>query len=439
MISILPAIEAVGKICGKQKQWNNNELRMTKHCLTANCEEGKLLYHTLTGMLVLIPLGDSLEANREDLYSNWFLVSKDFDEQKHAAEVRQIAKTLYQHVHHKTRFTILTTTDCNARCFYCYEAGIKRFPMTEETARKVADYIIRESEANPVVISWFGGEPLYNSSVIDTICNTLSTAHMCYESRMTTNAYYLNKTMVKHARDRWYLNNVQITIDGTESVYNRIKAYIDVCSNPYQRVMDNIHAALDAGMNVTLRLNMDAGNAGNLLQLVDDIGSRFNPESRLEVYPALLREFAGGIHSFKDQQELLWHYQSINERIDHYKLSRDKSLPRVILINSCMADDDASEVILPDGRVGRCKHYKDEIVTGSIDNDNRDMNITRAWCERLSTLECAYCAIYPTCRKLKMCEWNTQGCTKIDRTIRVLELQKQIQKAYHEYKRRTEG
>ena len=38
-------------------------------------------------------------------------------------------------------YTIFTTTDCNARCFYCFELGRSRIPMSEETAHKTARYI----------------------------------------------------------------------------------------------------------------------------------------------------------------------------------------------------------------------------------------------------------------------------------------------------------
>ena len=56
--------------------------------------------------------------------------------------------------------TILTTTGCNARCYYCYEKGIKPQAMDIETAEKVVMFIKDNYHNKPVHLSWFGGEPL---------------------------------------------------------------------------------------------------------------------------------------------------------------------------------------------------------------------------------------------------------------------------------------
>lgn len=69
-------------------------------------------------------------------------------------EVRKLAKLLGDRKKKTKSYTILTTTDCNARCFYCYELGRSRIPMSEQTAHEIADYI----SAPKVNIHWFGGE-----------------------------------------------------------------------------------------------------------------------------------------------------------------------------------------------------------------------------------------------------------------------------------------
>jgi sulfatase maturation enzyme AslB (radical SAM superfamily) len=54
-------------------------------------------------------------------------------------------------------FTIFTTMDCNARCFYCYEKGQPKISMTDEIAKDTADFILKTSSNTPVDIRWFGG------------------------------------------------------------------------------------------------------------------------------------------------------------------------------------------------------------------------------------------------------------------------------------------
>jgi len=59
-----------------------------------------------------------------------------------------------------TSYTILPTTGCNARCYYCFEHGSKVMTMTRETAGEVVRFITEHcGPKKTVAIMWFGGEP----------------------------------------------------------------------------------------------------------------------------------------------------------------------------------------------------------------------------------------------------------------------------------------
>ena len=94
--------------------------------------------------------------------------------------------------------------------------------MDRETADRVISYIKEHCGGQQVKLSWFGGEPLVNHKVIDQICNGLRNDGIPYESRMISNAYLFDDTIVAKAADLWNLKNIQITLDGTEVVYNHI-------------------------------------------------------------------------------------------------------------------------------------------------------------------------------------------------------------------------
>lgn len=50
---------------------------------------------------------------------------------------------------------------------------------------------------------------------------------------------------------------IQVTLDGTEGVYNAVKRYVDAGEkSPYQVVLANIRGLLDAGVRVIVRLNV---------------------------------------------------------------------------------------------------------------------------------------------------------------------------------------
>lgn len=388
----------------------------------------------MTGALLFKSEAEAEEASRDELVQNWFLIPEGFNERKHTDDVKTILRMLQPKTRAITDFTILTTTDCNARCFYCYELGIKRLSMTEETARDVAQYMIRACQGKPIKIRWFGGEPLYNSRVIDIICATLRDDGVSYESSMVTNGYYLDAPSSRKAIDEWHLKKVQITLDGTEAIYNRTKAYIDGEENPYARVMANIESALQAGIDVSIRLNMDARNADDLLLLLDDVKARFEGRESLEIYIALLHEFSGKIHRYESEITTEQAYFALRTKAESMGKLRKRPLSDNIKNNNCMADNDACETILPDGRIGRCEHFSEAMVTGDIWTDKRDEAVGKRWKEPLRVPECEDCVLYPQCRKLKLCEWNREGCNELDRRIKINELKMQILSAYQEYK-----
>ena len=434
MKTILSEAGLASKFCGKQKYKADARYLPSAHRLTVPCEDGTLWFHTLTGAMVLLQAGEGEAEPWEEMVARWFLVPEGFSERAHVDEIRNIARLMKSSPKHKTHFTILTTTDCNARCFYCYEMGIRRFPMTPETARDVADYIIRASGGEALKLTWFGGEPLYNRQAIEIICDALREKGADFESRMVSNGYYLDAETVRTAVRDWHLKRVQITLDGTEAIYNRTKAYIDADENPYRRVLNNIEVALEAGIAVTIRLNMDARNADDLSALADDLTARFGNKEGLQVYVAQLHAFTGGIHAFQTQRHALDKYLQLRDKLRSHGMLREEKLPRGLKQNHCMADNDASEVILPDGRTGRCEHFNESIVTGTIYAEARDEGVVKAWKERLSVPKCDTCVLYPICTELKMCEWNSDGCSEITRLERIEELKRQILAAYRDYK-----
>ena len=92
-----------------------------------------------------------------------------------------------------------------------------------------------------------------------------------------------------------------------------------------------------------------------------------------------------------------------------------------------MADDDISETILPDGKIGRCEHFSDTEFTGSIYSSEQDQEIIQSWKEQMEAQkECKNCPLYPRCIRLKKCEWIQQGCSAVDREIEIRRLTYQI-------------
>ena len=377
-------------------------------------EEGLLLYNVMTRAIALLSTDEAQKmaekpASVSELVSKWFAVPMDHDDRKLAQEVRAVGKMLEKRPKGITGYTILTTTDCNARCFYCYEKGRSRIPMTEEMAEKVAEFIIRESAGEKVKLRWFGGEPLYNKGVISIICGRLREAGIEYRSSMVSNGYLFDDKIVDEAINLWNLKKVQITLDGTEDVYNRSKAFIYSEGSAYQRVLGNIHRLLDAGIRVSVRLNIDRHNADDLFNLADILIKEFGGKKLFGVYSHSLFEAGSETtavsHTEDQRREQFESRMRLQEKLKEGKIALESKLSDKLKLNRCMADNDTSVLILPDGHLGKCEHYSDDHWFGHIDSPERDEAELADFKRIRDEIDaCAECPFYPECYRLVLCE-----------------------------------
>ena len=246
MEQIIDACSTTLGILGKPKQ-SDGRVHLAKYCVPLLTEEGVLLFNVLTREMLLLTLAEYDAAlSSAYLHERWFTISEDQNEKELTELVRWVHTSLRREPKHISTFTILTTTDCNARCYYCYERGCARVTMSLETADKIVNFIQNHSGGKQVKIRWFGGEPLVNFFVIDRICEMLRLRGIAFTSHMVSNAYLFDDTLVAKASGNWNLKEVQVTLDGTEEVYNRSKAFVYQEGNPYRIVMENIRRLLKA-------------------------------------------------------------------------------------------------------------------------------------------------------------------------------------------------
>lgn len=441
MKEITTVSEPIDRLLNKLEVEDGQIYRPISFVVEQPVDEGLLLYHTMTKAMLLLSqeearLYKSRPASLPQLIEKWFLVPTAHDDRLLSRQVRDVVKLTREKKKGITGYTILTTTDCNARCFYCYEKGRPRRPMSKDTALRTAQYIIDHCEKQKVSINWFGGEPLFNKSVITTICNKLSEAGIDYSSSMVSNGYLFDDKTIKEAVGTWRMKSVQITLDGTEAVYNRSKAYIYKGVNAYQRVIANIHCLLDAGIRVSTRLNIDVHNADNLMELTDELHQEFGSNDKLTVYLHMLFEMSNGSVAIKHEHERKMMFEKMKEieaKLVDYGLYEIKPLSEGIKISHCMADNGHSVVIEPSGNIGKCEHYSEDHYIGHIDSDDCDEAMVERFRECHDEIEaCATCFDYPNCIRLKLCEDNAY-CYPEARDDRLNKIRQSMLKTYQNY------
>lgn len=444
----------INSLLGKQSINSEETYRPFFYTKILNIEDGALLYNCLTFELIFLDKTEAKCLNQTEFITNetvrtlinkWFLVPKDFNDLKFVEQTENVRFRINQiYVKPKIKsFTILPTTDCNARCFYCFERNKNKKNMDKTTAYDVAKYILESKANGKIYIRWFGGEPLCNNEAIDIISNSLNSNKIEFESYMITNGYLFDDEMIERAKNVWKLKKLQITLDGTEKNYNRIKNYIyNDDASPFERVIRNIKLLLDNKINVNIRLNMDYNNSDDLYILTDDLLNRFKLYDNLKIYVCLLFEESCAHMKKLDEKSrdllvkkksILQNYINKNKKFD---IQTSGSLESGHA-GHCMADDNYSIMILPEGNLGKCQGYIDDHFLGNIYSKEINFNELN-WYKRIKTIseDCNYCAFRPSCIVPKCCINVPNHCDQIERNLIEEAFFKKITLYYYNYKQK---
>lgn len=404
---VRPASAIIEKVVGEQNLQASSSYRFLTYIVQQPVGEGILIYNLLTRSIVLLSMDEweDLE-NEQDLVRKWFLVPKDFDDKKFCHQVRNLAKSFCKKELIPQSFTILPTTGCNARCFYCFERGTTPKTMSEQIAYDTARFIIRKQRGQFVDLRWFGGEPLYNVKAIDIICEELKKAKIEFTSKMVSNGFLFDNMKIEKAIQLWNLQSVQITLDGAEQIYNKIKNYIYQGINAYQRVIKNIGILLESGINVSIRLNLDKHNYESLSLLIDELYRQYSAFNSLTIYTSSLNDGTGLAQNWEEKRKILKHQIDLDSKIRIRGLFR-RLEAKEIKTHCCMADSGRSIIILPDGSLGLCEENVEDGSLGTIYKDEFNEEFIRSYREQKPDMAlCDKCAIYPECIRLRKCHPN---------------------------------
>ena len=181
---------------GKQYAFNN---------LTKQCIEGELPKEARAG------------EGYDDLITAQFLVPDDRDECAYYNSISALLR-IFRRRKGEHGYIILPTSACNARCTYCYEAGMEPVTMTPDTVEQTIRYIISSHAEKEVHIVWFGGEPLLGEKIIDRISEGLMEAGVPFKSVMISNGSLITPQIIEKMTGPWHLDRIQISMDGDEDV-----------------------------------------------------------------------------------------------------------------------------------------------------------------------------------------------------------------------------
>lgn len=403
MTVLQPIAPLIHKILREQVYNLNVEYRCPTFVFSVPIPEGVLAYNLLTKEYVLYK---NLQEEKEILVNKWFLVPDSFKDFKFVLNIKQLIKEISHQDRGIRNYTIFTTTDCNARCSYCFENSFSKVRMSHDVILTTAKFIKNNYKGNKLTLHWFGGEPLFNVASIEKITDVLNNLGICFESHMTSNGFLFTQKMILEAKHKWHLRKIQITLDGTKDKYNQIKSYINKEHNPFGRVLRNIREMLDNDIYVTIRLNLSLENYSDLVELVDYLADNFSNYKTCKIYAMPLFEI---LEDYKNRKDAFSKLLALQTLIEEKCMDLGYAYFDKVRLNHCKADSNLESIIIfPDGNIGLCEHKWESLYIGNVCEPSSINRLEIAeWTQYNMPLErCSICRLFPDCLKLEKCETN---------------------------------
>ena len=399
------------KLLGRNKVEPDRIYRLSKYAYCKSFRDRHYIKSTMTGGIYelsdeewavvdpsadLVIQGSDIEAaGLAELVSGCMLVySTDDDYSRYRFAVTAL-KAMDRSSRGVKTYTILPTTACNARCVYCYEQGMKVSTMSEATADKVIDFILKTKRSEEITLCWFGGEPLVAANIINRICTGLNEKGVSFKSRIITNASLFTPELLDTADNVWHLKRAQVSVDGSKSDYEARKLFCSPKIHNYEYLLKTIGIMLDAGLEVTLRCNFDQGNIEGMYSFWKDVNKLYGSSDNLKIYSAML------FQAQKDESciDLYRRYLELRAKAagEGMKFLKFNSSECKMKTNFCMADSDGKCIVIgPDGNLYNCEHLPGNTSCASIfDEDIKLGSDPRASLE--ADDKCRECPFLPEC------------------------------------------
>ena len=430
------AVRSLGKVKLPEGRYHPSVYNFTVE------EDGIILLHNLftKGMLALTGAEqaalfrevshEALEKNPALRYlaENRYLVHEGVNEQEDYLSLNRFLFDLDREPYIKA-YTILTTTACNARCFYCYEQGFVPEHMSLQTAADLAAYMMEHAGGRKLSLHWFGGEPLCNTPVIDHISRLLKDYEPGFVAEIITNGYAFTPELCRRAVEQWNVNQVQVAMDGMEEEHNRRKRFLAVGDeSPFRRVVENIRHLLLNGVDVTVRLNFDPENYESIRELIQFLCREFSQKQNLHFYIARIFHECGAWKSGRtaeEAREMLAQYRQLRDSIPP-EFQPPGLLTNVHSYRTCIANDVHQRIVGPNGCFTPCYAISASRGYGSIYEGITDRETYERWTSKSNLQpDCDGCPMLPRCTPFRrLCPAGEADCLEKNRSGLALALPK---------------
>lgn len=140
---------------------------------------------------------------------------------------------------------------CNQKCLHCYAAGQPQAEVKELSTSEWKQIIDKCRKVGIPQVTFTGGEPTMRNDLVELVEHA-----QWFVTRVNTNGVNLTKELCKALYDA-SLDSIQITLySSVEEEHNAL-----VGANNFQKTVQGIKNALEAGLNVSINTPICKGNA----------------------------------------------------------------------------------------------------------------------------------------------------------------------------------
>ena len=341
------------------------------------------------------------ESEIDKLLEKGILIPDSFDELNKIHNDR-LCGILNDTIKH---YRIWPTSACNAKCYYCFEKGVKQESMSKDVADATINFIERGvSNKDTIKIEWFGGEPLLNIDIIDYVFLKLKNIRRKKDNSiyttMITNGSLINTELSKKIKDMWDLKLIQITLDGYGDAYDRVKNYSNPHKFNFKNTIDSIELLANSDIHITIRMNYDTNNFESLIELINFLHYKFAEYKNISyyIYPVWSSIEQNRSNSFLSTTIADKNLLSLFDLLVKYGMSTPKKVAGLTYKKyACQAWSKNSYTILPNGDISKCAESYNRVI-GNVWDGVINQEEYAFWINNTLNDSCTECIYLPICQ-----------------------------------------
>lgn len=360
-------------------------------------------------------------ALRDRLIAAGIVVPDGFDERAALFDLRRRALDAPDSL----LLTLAPTIQCNFRCTYCFETH-RQEVMTPAIEHDLVRFIAQKAEGvRAINTTWFGGEPLLRLDTIERVqrfINELGEARgITVVHSIITNGYFLTADFVARLQALGAWEMAQVTIDGPPQVHDNRRMLVGG-GGTWNRVIENCLIALNGGMHVAVRVNVDRRNVTMLGPLLDRlIEERVVPAASVSLgfvtdATSTCAHVAAEVLSDEERARIALWFEG--EKLRRH-LPPSAVLPSPQCGPLCVVESKLGYVVAPSGLIFKCWNQVDRSEEEAIGHvSGRSVPNATTELERWTRYDpshrsgCSNCSALPAC--MGGCPWEYERLGRID-------------------------